>query len=735
MSIAPSSIKVAPQRWLSLGLGFSLFLPLPAALAAPGAPNGNSENNGPSGISVPGAMIVYPQATYPLGPGDKLKISVQNHPEYDQDNVIVPPDGLIALPVFRNLNVNGKTRDQVQQVFQKRLRERMRDPHVTVSLVALRPAGSGYVFVIGDVAAPGTIDIRAGYRLDEVLARVGGVRNGRYDDTEATLSRTVNRRKREIPLDLYQAFSHPKLGANITMEAGDVLSVRIKDPGQLSVNGDVRSPGVYNIKRVPQPGANEVPFNPHLTDLLVVAGLALGSSPNTSSKGAVRATATGGGGNADVAGSASGTTGTPNAGPTDATTGAVAYTGFIMRKAQRIPLRVMDAIKFKDAAANVPLLAGDFVTIEKVPPITVTISGDVQSPNQYIFTPGIGVVQAIAQAGGVNKPLEKFNVSIHRRGNLIIPVDFKKALIGTDPGDNPVLQDQDTLQLDEPNIIKVYVSGPVGKPTNDTPLRLAPNTTIFDAIGQSGGLTPTPDLVSISIVRSSANGKTDILRIDPIALFNFDPHQNTRLQDGDTIAVANLQKRTAYVTGQVNKIGAYELKPNEGLVDLLADAGGVMPTAALTKVVVNRGGQTFTADVYNAVTYGAKLDFPIQAGDSVVVPTNEHRVLIIDAVQHQGIVPIPENKDFKVLDAIIAAGGPAPGAKTQEILLIRQPPNAKRVNMLIPYDKIKRGDLQYNIPLQDYDIISVPPGKPGVDIIGRATQAASLFGILRVFGL
>src|SRR5206468_3028441 len=79
--------------------------------------------------------------------------------------------------------------------------------------------------------------------------------------------------KQPIQVDLNMAVSHPMSPANIQVKAGDVLTVHVIDPGLISINGDVRTPGLYQMRKAPRPGLNEIRLTARLTDLLVVAGL------------------------------------------------------------------------------------------------------------------------------------------------------------------------------------------------------------------------------------------------------------------------------------------------------------------------------------------------------------------------------------------------------------------------------------------------------------------------------
>ena len=60
------------------------------------------------------------------------------------------------------------------------------------------------------------------------------------------------------------------------------------------------------------------------------------------------------------------------------------------------------------------------------------------------------------------------------------------------------------------------------------------------------------------------------------------------LDAGDTLFVADA--KLVYVTGQVNRPGAYPLKPGMTVTELLATAGGVTPTGSSNKVGLRRDG-------------------------------------------------------------------------------------------------------------------------------------------------
>jgi polysaccharide export outer membrane protein len=95
-------------------------------------------------------------------------------------------------------------------------------------------------------------------------------------------------------------------------------------------------------------------------------------------------------------------------------------------------------------------------------------------------------------------------------------------------------------------------------------------------------------------------------------------------------AVAGAGSNVAYVFGQVARPGAYPVTGGADLVEVLALAGGATPIANLKRVqVVARDGGVVVAevDVEAYLASGATAGFPVRAGDTINVPTQQVGVL------------------------------------------------------------------------------------------------------------
>ena len=94
-------------------------------------------------------------ATYILGAGDQISLSVIGYPEFT-GTVAVLSDGTITLPLVGPVRVSGLTPNQLSSALSQRLRTYLVDPVVSVGLAVMRPV---VVTVAGEVHRPGPIQL------------------------------------------------------------------------------------------------------------------------------------------------------------------------------------------------------------------------------------------------------------------------------------------------------------------------------------------------------------------------------------------------------------------------------------------------------------------------------------------------------------------------------------------------------------------------------------------------
>ena len=118
------------------------------------------------------AVTPTEEYTYRLGPGDVVDINVWNRPELSRINIIVSPDGEIALPRVGIVNVLNRNLAQVQEEITSKLAFYYENPEMTISIQEFH---NNKAFVLGQVSKPGVVNFPGRGTLLEALALAGGL--------------------------------------------------------------------------------------------------------------------------------------------------------------------------------------------------------------------------------------------------------------------------------------------------------------------------------------------------------------------------------------------------------------------------------------------------------------------------------------------------------------------------------------------------------------------------------
>jgi polysaccharide export outer membrane protein len=140
-------------------------------LAAPTARAQSSQTpNG--GEPRPAARAAAPAADYRLTPGDKLRVEVYKDTQLSQ-SLQVRPDGKVTLPLLGDIIAADLTPIELRDRIATSLKEYITNPVVTVIVVEASPV---MVYVMGEVAQPGSIPMRGQMTVLQALAMAGGFR-------------------------------------------------------------------------------------------------------------------------------------------------------------------------------------------------------------------------------------------------------------------------------------------------------------------------------------------------------------------------------------------------------------------------------------------------------------------------------------------------------------------------------------------------------------------------------
>lgn len=175
---------------------------------------------------------------YVIGVGDVIEVSLVGVADY-RARVKVQADGTVMLPYAESVTVADRTALQLSREVAWKLAATgyYVKPQVVVDIVTY---ASRYVTVLGAVASPGLVPVDRAYRLSEILARVGGKREGGAD--YLTLRRASGE---EMKLDI-AALVTGGGGDDPQVEPGDKIFV--PDAESFFIYGQVNAPGAYALR-------------------------------------------------------------------------------------------------------------------------------------------------------------------------------------------------------------------------------------------------------------------------------------------------------------------------------------------------------------------------------------------------------------------------------------------------------------------------------------------------------
>jgi polysaccharide biosynthesis/export protein len=161
-----------------------------------------------------------------IQPNDRLTIDVYKNPDLTRA-ITVQPDGLISIPLVQSIRAAGLTPAQLKIELEKRLKEYLEVPTVTVIVDAIQ---SYRIYVIGKVQKPGVIISERPLTVLQALALAGGFQDYSKKD-QITIVRTISpqagRGQQDIkyPFDYEKVVEGPKQTQNIFLSSGDVVNV------------------------------------------------------------------------------------------------------------------------------------------------------------------------------------------------------------------------------------------------------------------------------------------------------------------------------------------------------------------------------------------------------------------------------------------------------------------------------------------------------------------------------
>lgn len=365
------------------------------------------------------------------------------------------------------------------------------------------------------------------------------------------------------------------------------------------------------------------------------------------------------------------------------------------------------------------------VSLGKLRTLQVFVLGDVEAPGGYAISSFGTAFNALYLAGGPTVNGTMRDIQVMRRGEKLATLDIYDYVLRGDNSADHRLQDGDIVFV-PPAGKRVAISGAIVRPAI---YEVRAQETLGDLVALSGGLRFDAYFNRLHIQRvipfeERAKHDKDLLEID-IRFSSIEELQKSRyaLADGDVVSIYKIgmvpQNRVS-ITGNVNKPGNFELKPDMTIRDLILEADSLQRNTfgergTLFRSLPNLRKELRAFNPRRALEGDSEHNLLLMNEDSVVVYSEsqffpQFTVTVSGAVRNPGTYMRAEN--MSLADLIVLAGGLREGASLRGWEVSRIDTTELGV-----YSKIHKVDVSpdywhgangQKFLLKDFDFVSVP---------------------------
>ena len=194
-------------------------------------------------------FLAASDASFHLGKGDVLSISVYDEPDLTLESVPVRPDGMIAFPLIGDVQVAGRNVESVSTEIRERLQQYILEPKVSV---VVREFNSLDYTIYGEVVSPGVYPLTTEVSITGAIAKAGGLTKGQFrassvelaDLTHAFLARggTV------MPVDFVRLIRQGDLRFDVELQPGDFIHIPSGLSKEVYILGEVKAPALFAFR-------------------------------------------------------------------------------------------------------------------------------------------------------------------------------------------------------------------------------------------------------------------------------------------------------------------------------------------------------------------------------------------------------------------------------------------------------------------------------------------------------
>lgn len=163
---------------------------------------------------------------YIIGPLDKLDVHVWRNPELSAEDIQVRPDGLLTIPLVRDMPAAGKTPTMLQEDIRLQLSQYIQDPIVSVIVTEFNGEYNTQIKIVGSTGKPAALPYRANMTVLDAMIAVGGL--GEFAAGNRSKLIRIDRRSgktAEYRLRLTDLLKRGDSSANVLLMPGDTIIV------------------------------------------------------------------------------------------------------------------------------------------------------------------------------------------------------------------------------------------------------------------------------------------------------------------------------------------------------------------------------------------------------------------------------------------------------------------------------------------------------------------------------
>ena len=161
------------------------------------------------------------KGTYIIGAGDILEITTWKEEDFSRETVLVRLDGMITFPLIDDVRAEGRTPMQVKAAIEKKLKDYVSEPNVTVHLQA---SLSKKFYILGEVMNTGEYPLMKNYTVLQAFALAGGFTEW-ASKKEILLYRNVDGEEKILRINYKQIIKGKDFDQNVHIQADDTIIV------------------------------------------------------------------------------------------------------------------------------------------------------------------------------------------------------------------------------------------------------------------------------------------------------------------------------------------------------------------------------------------------------------------------------------------------------------------------------------------------------------------------------